>query len=74
LYLIASPEISKVYKTLRLFTWRAFGFWTVISSITDSLLVAAFVLRIIGIFTPNTSVSYHFFSFQVLSFVSPFIW
>jgi len=67
-------ETSKVYKTLRLFTWRAFGFWTIISLITDSLLMAAFVMRMIGIATPDSSINYHFLSFQVLSFVSPFIW
>ncbi|KZS98082.1 hypothetical protein SISNIDRAFT_481943 [Sistotremastrum niveocremeum HHB9708] len=67
-------EFHKIYTTIKLFTWRAFGFWTVISMITDVLLISAFVLRMIGLQTPSDSHNYHLISFQVLSFVSPFIW
>lgn len=66
----------QVYTTIRLFTWRALGFWNVISAITNSLLIGAFGLRVIGIKTSSAQQShnYHLISFQVLSFVSPFIW
>lgn len=71
-------DLSQLYKTLRFFTWRAFGFWTIISLITDALLVTAFSLRIYGIYIPDTgngmSDKYHFQSFQVLSHVAPLIW
>ena len=59
-------------------TFRAlFSFWTVVSLITDALLVAAFILRVIGMYVPdqdNRSEAYHYQSFQVLSHVAPFIW
>lgn len=42
---------------------------------TDSLLTAAFILRVWGIYaTGDRMASLRLMSFQVLSFVSPFIW
>ncbi|KDQ64365.1 hypothetical protein JAAARDRAFT_144983 [Jaapia argillacea MUCL 33604] len=80
LYLMTSAfameDVTKFYKLLRYATWRAFGFWNVVSFITDSLLVAAFILRVVGIFSTGDEPSAHFRlkSFQVLSFVAPLIW
>ncbi|KAI5124740.1 hypothetical protein M0805_005375 [Coniferiporia weirii] len=65
------------YKILRFVTWRAFDFWTIVSLITDALLMAAFILRVIGVYLPaddSDSDKHHYQSFQVLSYVSPFIW
>jgi len=39
----------QVYMAIRYFTWRALGFWTVISALTDSLLITAFIFRLMGI-------------------------
>ena len=70
--------VSQLYKTLRFVTWRAiFSFWTIVSLITDALLVTAFILRVVGIYIPDEddrSEVYHYQSFQVLSHVAPFIW
>ncbi|KAF8914195.1 calcium activated cation channel [Gymnopilus junonius] len=63
------------YVLLRLVTWRVFSFWQVVAFVTDSLLLAAFILRIGGLLEEGdreTSLRLH--SFQVLSCVSPFIW
>jgi hypothetical protein len=65
----------QVYKTLRFATWRAFGFWHVVAIITDALLLTAFILRVSGLASlggERDQLRLH--SFQVLSFVSPFIW
>ncbi|EJD01312.1 calcium activated cation channel [Fomitiporia mediterranea MF3/22] len=73
----AIEDLLKLYKMLRFVTWRAFGFWSVVSLVTDALLVAAFVLRVVGIYLPDNdprSDLYHYKSFQVLSHVAPFIW
>ncbi|KAH7100530.1 calcium activated cation channel [Auriculariales sp. MPI-PUGE-AT-0066] len=69
-------EIHKVFVTLRFFTWRALGFWTVISAITDVLLLTAFVFRLMGIWVKDETKTdrYHLLSFQFLSCVAPFIW
>lgn len=71
-----APPFSKLYKITRLFTWRAgfLGFWTILSIITDGLLIAALVLRIAGIVGDDESGNQHLKSFQVLSCVAPFIW
>ncbi|CCA68110.1 related to YVC1-vacuolar cation channel [Serendipita indica DSM 11827] len=64
-------ETHRLYTTLRYFTWRAFGFWTIIGLITNGLLIAAFVLRIMGIASHDQTKSdnWHFRSFQVLACV-----
>ncbi|CAE6363046.1 unnamed protein product [Rhizoctonia solani] len=69
-------EFHKIYKILRYFTWRAFNFWRVVSLLTYSLLISAFVLRIWGLYTPDDDQSsvLKLKSFQVLSCVSPLIW
>ncbi|KAG8756012.1 hypothetical protein FRC14_003435, partial [Serendipita sp. 396] len=69
-------ETHTLYTTLKYFTWRAFGFWTVVGLFTNGLLITAFVLRIMGIATHDMhkSEDWHFRSFQVLACVSPFIW
>ena len=65
----------QIYKTLRFATWRAFGFWHVAGSFTNALLLASFILRIYSIASPEGNRDQLLlYSFQVLSFVSPFIW
>jgi hypothetical protein len=70
------PETHALYTTLKYFTWRAFGFWTIMGLITNTLIMSAFVLRMMGIFATEDPRSelWHFRSFQVLACVSPFIW
>ncbi|KAJ1309032.1 hypothetical protein OPQ81_004713 [Rhizoctonia solani] len=69
-------ELHKLYKMLRYFTWRVFTFWRVISLLTYTLLIAAFGLRIWGLYTADDdkSAELKLKSFQVLSCVSPLIW
>ncbi|TFK43743.1 calcium activated cation channel [Crucibulum laeve] len=68
-------DMHKFITLLRFVTWRAFTFWNVISLITDTLLLTAFILRVIGFTAHGEQVDYmRLRSFQVLSFVSPFIW
>ncbi|KAG2156276.1 hypothetical protein DEU56DRAFT_766342 [Suillus clintonianus] len=68
-------DIVRFYKLFRYATYRAFGFWNVVAFITDSLLLAACLLRIAGIYaTGDHSNTLRLRSFQVLSFVAPFIW
>lgn len=68
-------NVHKSYVLLRFVTWRAFTFWSAIAFITDSILLAAFTLRVIGLQAPQDQEAiYRLRSFQVLSFVSPFIW
>jgi hypothetical protein len=72
------PELlslnSQLYLLLRYSSWRAVTFWNIIALITDSLLLAAFILRVVGIVLGGDSVNLRLTSFQVLSFVAPFIW
>ncbi|KAI3615204.1 calcium activated cation channel [Moniliophthora roreri] len=65
-------DAHKFFKLLQFVNYRAFTFWNVISVVTDSLLIAAFVLRMVGMKDGNAALGTT--SFQVLSFVSPFIW
>ncbi|KAI0268117.1 calcium activated cation channel [Gloeopeniophorella convolvens] len=68
-------DLHNIYKVLRFATWRAFGFWNVVSTITDGLLLAAFILRITGLAsTGEGQDQIRLRSFQVLSYVSPLIW
>lgn len=68
-------DMYKFFTLLKFVTWRAFSFWNAVTFITDSLLFAAFILRVIGIQgSPEQQVSYRLSSFQVLSYVAPFIW
>ncbi|KIL00487.1 hypothetical protein PAXRUDRAFT_762456 [Paxillus rubicundulus Ve08.2h10] len=63
------------YQLLRFASWRAFGFWNVVAFITDALLVSAFALRVAGLQAANEQAAsaLRLRSFQVLSFVAPFI-
>jgi hypothetical protein len=72
----AIENFHKIYKMLRFFTYRAFGFWTVVSLLTDVLLVVAFAFRIAGLKTAGEEQSAQFKlrSFQILSCVAPLIW
>ncbi|KAI0068594.1 calcium activated cation channel [Artomyces pyxidatus] len=68
-------DLQKIFKTLRFATYRAFGFWNFVSFVTDGLLIAAFVLRVIGLASHDSQAdTLRLRSFQVLSYVSPFIW
>ncbi|KAG1846767.1 hypothetical protein DFJ58DRAFT_798534 [Suillus subalutaceus] len=68
-------DILRFYKLFKYATYRAFGFWNAVAFITDSILLAAFLLRIAGLCaTGNNSNTLRLRSFQVLSFVAPFIW
>lgn len=69
-------ETHTLYTTLKYFTFKAFGFWTVVGLITNSLIIAAFVLRMMGIFAADDPRAdlWHFRSFQVLACASPFLW
>jgi len=63
------------YTLLRFVTWRAFNFWNAIALVTDSLLLTAFVLRILGLVAHgDDEATFRLLSFQILSCVSPFIW
>ncbi|KAH7887552.1 hypothetical protein F5I97DRAFT_1805205 [Phlebopus sp. FC_14] len=63
------------YKLFRFASYRAFGFWNVVAFVTDVLLLAAFVLRVAGLSTTGGQTNaLRLKSFQVLSFVAPFIW
>ncbi|KAI0303946.1 hypothetical protein BC826DRAFT_201757 [Russula brevipes] len=71
----AFEDLHNVYKTLSFATWRAFRFWHIVAIITDALLLTAFILRVSGLASldgKRDQLRLH--SFQVLSFVSPFIW
>ncbi len=63
-------------KLLTFVTWRAFSFWNMVSLITDSLILAAFILRVVAmrVTSDEEQIGLRIASFQVLSFVSPFIW
>ncbi|KAG9317378.1 hypothetical protein JVU11DRAFT_1577 [Chiua virens] len=64
----------KWYKLIHYASWRFFGFWNAVGLITNTLLLAAFILRILGLqATEGTASDLMLRSFQVLSFVAPFI-
>ncbi|GBE79923.1 calcium activated cation channel [Sparassis crispa] len=68
-------DLHKIYQLLLFVSWRALGFWHVVSFLTDSLLLAAFILRVWGIAAADPqSVMLRTRSFQCLSFVAPLIW
>ncbi|KIM46401.1 hypothetical protein M413DRAFT_441497 [Hebeloma cylindrosporum] len=70
-----SEIILYFYILLRFVTWRAFNFWNAIAFVTDSLLLTAFVLRILGLIADGENeAAFRLHSFQILSCVSPFIW
>ncbi|KAH0587840.1 hypothetical protein H2248_006596 [Termitomyces sp. 'cryptogamus'] len=70
-----TSDLHKFYLIVWFSTLQALSFWNVIAFITDSLFVAAFTLRVIGLSsTGETSSDARLKSFQVLSFAAPFIW
>lgn len=67
--------LIKGYKLIHYATRRSFGFWSVIAFITNTLLLVAFTLRIAGLAAAGSRAGdLKLNSFQVLSFVAPFIW
>ncbi|TFK68209.1 calcium activated cation channel [Pluteus cervinus] len=71
----AVEDFHKFFTLLKFVTWRAFTFWNVMAFFTDSLLLAAFTLRVMSLqASPDQVLGWRLKSFQVLSFVSPFIW
>ncbi|KAH7930691.1 hypothetical protein BV22DRAFT_1139072 [Leucogyrophana mollusca] len=73
-FCIEAPDVHRWYKLFKFATYRAFGFWNVVAFITDGLLLAAFTLRVAGLGAHGEQANtLRFRSFQVLSFVSPFI-
>jgi hypothetical protein len=67
--------MCQVYTLLRFATWRAFSFWNIVALVTDALLLSAFILRMGGLSaTGSQAAAMRLKSFQVLSFVAPFIW
>ncbi|KAL7282554.1 hypothetical protein ACG7TL_004025 [Trametes sanguinea] len=68
-------HMHKIFKILTLVSWRAFGFWHVISFVTDCLLTAAFILRVGGIASHgDQAASLRLRSFQCLSCAAPLLW
>ncbi|KAI0720322.1 calcium activated cation channel [Cerioporus squamosus] len=68
-------DIHKIYKLLTLVSWKTFGFWNVVSFVTDCLLTAAFVLRMGGIAsTGDHATNLRLRSFQCLSLAAPLLW
>ncbi|KIY69733.1 hypothetical protein CYLTODRAFT_420417 [Cylindrobasidium torrendii FP15055 ss-10] len=69
-------DVYKIVKLLTFVTWRAFSFWNGVAVITDALMATAFALRVAGMYVQDEqkTVDLRIASFQVLSFVSPFIW
>ena len=71
----ASLALLQWYKLIDYTSWRSIGFWNVIAFITNALLLLAFILRIAGFEATGSQASdLRLKSFQVLSFVAPFIW
>ncbi|KAI6135046.1 hypothetical protein EV401DRAFT_1845590 [Pisolithus croceorrhizus] len=65
---------SQWYQFFRFASYRAFGFWDVVSFLTDALLVAAFSFRIAELTNAEERAGlFRLRSFQILSFVAPFI-
>ncbi|PBL02691.1 hypothetical protein ARMGADRAFT_1006022 [Armillaria gallica] len=73
---ITLEDVYKFTKLLTFVTWRAFSFWNMVSLITDSLILTAFILRVVAmrVTSDEEQIGLRIASFQVLSFVSPFIW
>ncbi|KAH9482548.1 Calcium channel YVC1 [Psilocybe cubensis] len=42
-------DLHKLYILLRFVTWRAFSFWNAVAFVTDTLLISAFILRVISL-------------------------
>lgn len=67
--------LMKGYKLIHYTTRRSFGFWSVIAFITNTLLLLAFIFRLASLEAAEDRASdLRLKSFQILSFVAPFIW
>ncbi|KAJ3828098.1 calcium activated cation channel [Lentinula raphanica] len=69
LYVIALStlveDMNRLFKLLRFVTWRAFSFWNVVAFVTNSLLLAAFILRMVGLHdNTDSSATLRLHSFQ----------
>lgn len=75
-YLSGTPlTLVKGYKLIHYATRRTFGFWSVIAFITNTLLLLAFIFRVAGFAVKESHASdLRMKSFQILSFVAPFLW
>ncbi|KAI0036049.1 calcium activated cation channel [Vararia minispora EC-137] len=70
----AIEEMHKNYKILRFATYRAFGFWNLVTFATDCLFITAFALRVAGIASAGDNGDrLRLLSFQVLSYAAPLI-
>ncbi|KAG6830324.1 hypothetical protein H0H92_001259 [Tricholoma furcatifolium] len=70
----AMEDLHKFYLLIRFSSLRAVSFWNVVAFLTDTILVAAFALRVIGMTTTDAdSAGWRLTSFQVLSTVAPLI-
>ncbi|KAG2013304.1 calcium activated cation channel [Coprinopsis cinerea AmutBmut pab1-1] len=68
-------DTHKFFSLLKFVTWRAFTFWNFVSFVTDSLLTAAFIFRVMSVYGDGDHQTlFKLRSFQVLSFVAPLIW
>ncbi|KAI1796187.1 calcium activated cation channel [Ganoderma leucocontextum] len=68
---------ANIYKLITLVSWRALGFWNIVSFAADCLLTVAFALRVAGIAAINDqaqSDALRYRSFQCLSFAAPLLW
>lgn len=71
----AFEDIQKILKLLIFVSWRAIGFWNIVSLCIDALLMTAFCLRVAGISSSGPgNYNLRLKSFQCLSFVAPLIW
>ncbi|WWD16556.1 hypothetical protein CI109_100983 [Kwoniella shandongensis] len=73
-------ETVKMFKIIRIAPkpLATIGFWTVVTFLTDGLLLSAFALRVAGLSLEHNrdkdAQMLHFRSFQVLACVAPLIW
>ncbi|KAJ7752751.1 calcium activated cation channel [Mycena maculata] len=69
-------DINRLYKLLKFVTYKAFNFWMIVAFLTDGILTAAFVLRIVGMRDTNDDegTNFRLTSFQILSFAAPLMW
>ncbi|CAK5275367.1 unnamed protein product [Mycena citricolor] len=68
-------DLSRLYKLLKFVTYRAYNFWMVVSFITNGILTAAFVLRVVGMTgQEEKAADLRLKSFQILSFAAPLLW
>ncbi|KAG6378638.1 calcium activated cation channel [Boletus reticuloceps] len=68
-------DLHRGYKLIQYATRRSYGFWSAIALITNTLLLLAFIFRVAGFKAADSHAGdLRLKSFQILSFVAPFIW